>query len=107
MLSLPPHLRPRTGSALAIPSSSSVPQTRSTVSKPLWPGESLWMKATKPAIRCQARRCGPASLPLFGCSVHPVLETIYKGLPGGFDDILHDAVGSPDVLAIRRVDMVV
>src|SRR5918995_5488780 len=39
----------------------------------------------------------------FTRSVHAVFEAVYEGLPGGFDDVLGDADGSPHPLAVRRV----
>src|SRR5919107_3351343 len=35
--------------------------------------------------------------------IHPVLESVYQCLPGGFDDVLPDADGSPDALAVGGV----
>src|SRR5215211_6746889 len=35
--------------------------------------------------------------------IHPVLESVYQCLPGGFDDVFPDADGSPDALAVGGV----
>src|SRR5918992_1084997 len=35
--------------------------------------------------------------------VHTVLEAVYERLPGGFDNVLPDTDGTPDVLAVGRV----
>src|SRR5215212_11673807 len=35
--------------------------------------------------------------------VHAIFQTVYKRLPGGFDDVLGDADSSPHPLAVRRV----
>src|SRR5215217_1556972 len=36
--------------------------------------------------------------------VHAVFQTVYKRLPGGFDDVLGDSYGSPHPLAVCRVN---
>src|SRR5215216_430553 len=35
--------------------------------------------------------------------IHPVLESVYQCLPGGFVDVFPDADGSPDALAVGGV----
>src|SRR5215217_1497564 len=36
--------------------------------------------------------------------VHAVFQTVYKRLPGGFDDVLGDSYGAPHLLAVCRVN---
>src|SRR5215207_4743543 len=49
-------------------------------------------------FRDATRRPGSHLLP-----VHAVLEAVHQSLPGGFDDVLGDADGSPHPLAVGRV----
>jgi hypothetical protein len=49
------------------------------------------------------KRRGTGVRSRFTRPVHAVLETVYQSLPGGFDDVLGNADGSPHALAVRRV----